>query len=185
MAHNNIYEKLTADPNDLVGALAYIIYKQQKVEFCKNTSAGNPSRAEIEQFHAIASMDTSIAAYRSQAEALAQAFLNAGLDDLVQRTEDDTRQGVLYNHVLNLNSGLQTQLSTISQALAGKRTWLGWLRDVGGNLVVNVVTILVVGAVVLGYNALSKVQQHTEKNVGLSTSEGNSAASTSAEAAKR
>lgn len=185
MAYNNIYEKLTADPDDLVGALAYIIYKQQKVEFCKNTSSGNPSRTEIEQFHAIASMETSLAAYRSQAEALAQAFLNAGLDDLVQRTEDETRRDVLYKHMLNLNSGLQSQLNTINQTLAGKRTVVGWLRDVGGNLIVNVLTILVIGAAVLGYNTLGKVQQRTEKEVGLGASEAASAASSSPDAAKR
>lgn len=167
VAYNNIYEKLTADPNDLVGALAYIIYKQQKVEFCKNTAGGNPSRAEIEQFHAYASMETSLAAYRSQAEVMAQTFLNAGLDNLVQRTEAETRQDVLYNYIGSLNMGLQSQLATVNNALAGKRTWVGWLRDVGGNLVVNVVTILVIGAVVIGYKFIGQIQQNTEAKVGL------------------
>jgi hypothetical protein len=167
MAYNTIYEKLTADPNDLVGALAYIIYKQQKVEFFKTTSGGNPSREEIERFHAIASLDASIAAYRSQGEAMAQAFLNAGLDDLVQRTEADTRQDVLYRYLSTINTGLQRQLTTIDTMLSARRTWLGWLRDVGGNLVVNVVTILIIGALVLGYKFLGEVQHHTETKTGI------------------
>ncbi|MGK5019726.1 hypothetical protein [Janthinobacterium sp. LB2P10] len=167
MAYNTIYGKLTADPNDLVGALAYIIYKQQKVEFCKTTSGGNPSREEIERFHAIASLDASIAAYRSQAEAMAQAFLNEGLDDLVQRTEAETRQDVLYTYIGTINASLQTQLTTVNGALAAKRTWVGWLRDVGGNLIVNVVTILVIGALVLGYKFIGELQQRTETKAGL------------------
>lgn len=167
MAYNTIYAKLTADPNDLVGALAYIIYKQQKVEFCKTTSGGNPSREEIERFHAIASLDASIAAYRSQAEAMAQAFLNEGLDDLVQRTEAETRQDVLYTYIGTINASLQTQLTTVNGALAAKRTLVGWLRDVGGNLVVNVVTILVIGALVLGYKFIGELQQRTETKAGL------------------
>lgn len=175
MAYSGIYGKLTADPNDLVGALAYIIYKQQKVEFCKATSNGNPSRAEIEQFHAYASLDTSLAAYRSQAEAMAQAFLNAGLDDLVQRTEAETRKDVLYTYIGSLHAGLQSQLATVNHALAGKRTWVGWLRDVGGNLVVNVVTILVIGAVVIGYQFIGQLQQHAEAKVGLGPAEAVSA----------
>jgi hypothetical protein len=169
MAYNTIYEKLTADPNDLVGALAYIIYKQQKVEFCKATSAGNPSREEIERFHAIASLDASIAAYRSQAEAMAQAFLNEGLDDLVQRTEAETRTDVLYTYIGNVNTGLQSQLTTVNEILAAKRTWLGWIRDVGGNLIVNVVTILVIGALVIGYKFVAELQQSTESRAGMSS----------------
>ena len=167
MAYNTIYEKLTADPNDLVGALAYIIYKQQKVEFCKITSGGNPSREEIERFHAIASLDASIAAYRSQAEAMAQAFLNEGLDDLVQRTEAETRQDVLYTYIGTTNSGVQAQLTAVNTALDAKRTLAGWARDVGGNLVVNVVTILVIGALVLGYKFIGEIQQRTEVKAGL------------------
>ena len=169
MAYNNIYEKLTADSNDLVGALAYIIYKQQKVEFCKATSGGNPSREEIERFHAIASLDASIAAYRSQAEAMAQAFLNAGLDDLVQRTEAETRQDVLYTYLGTINAGLQSQLTIVNDVLAAKRTWVGWLRDVGGNLIVNVVTILAIGALVLGYKFIGELHQRTEMKTGLSS----------------
>ena len=170
MAYNTIYETLTADPNDLVGALAYISYKQQKVEFCKATSGGSPSREEIERFHAIASLDTSIAAYRSQAEAMAQAFLNESLDDLAHRAEAETRQDVLYRYIATVNADLQSQLTTINQALAAKRTWLGWLRDVGGNLIVNVVTILVIGALVLGYKFIGEVQQHAEIKAGVGTS---------------
>lgn len=167
MPYNTIYEKLTADPNDLVGALAYIIYKQQKVEFCKATSGGNPSREEIERFHVIAALDASIAAYRSQAEAMAQAFLNEGLDDLVERTEAETRQDVLYTYIGTLNTGLQTQLSAVNETLAAKRTWVGWLRDVSGNLIVNVVTILIIGALVLGYKFIGELQQRTETKAGL------------------
>lgn len=167
MPHNTIYEKLTVDPNDLVGAFAWIIYKQQKVAFCKATSGGNPSREEIERFHAIASLDASIAAYRSQGEAMAQAFLNEGLDDLVQRTEAETRQDVLYKYIETMNAGLQTQLTNVNEALAAKRTLVGWLRDVTGNLIVNVVTILVIGALVLGYKFFGELQQRTEANVGL------------------
>jgi hypothetical protein len=167
VAYNTIYGKLTADPNDLVAALAYIIYKQQKVEFCKATSGGNPSREEIERFHAIASLEASIAAYRSQAEAMAQAFLNEGLDDLVQRTEAETRQDVLYTYIGTINASLHAQLTSVNGALAAKRTWIGWLRDVEGNLIVNVVTILVIGALVLGYKFISELQQSTETKVGL------------------
>ena len=98
---------------------------------------------------------------------MAQAFLNEGLDDLVQRTEAETRQDVLYTYIGTINTSLQTQLTAINGALAAKRTWVGWLRDVGGNLIVNVVTILVIGALVLGYKFIGEIQQRAEMKSGL------------------
>lgn len=169
-AYNTIYETLTADPDDLVGALAYIIYKRQKVEFCKNHPGGAPGPADLEHFHRIASLQTSIDSYRAQAEALAQAFLTAALDDLAERTENETRQDVLSKQITSVNTGLQSQLNTINASLDGKRTWLGWIRDVGGNLVVNLLTIVIIGAVVVGYKTWADIQQGTEKRVGIGTS---------------
>lgn len=178
VAYNTIYETLTADPNDLVGALAYIIYKKQKVEFCKNHPGGAPGRPELDNFHHIASLQTSIDSYRAQAEALAQAFLTVALDDLADRTENETRQDVLSKQITTVNTGLQTQLNTISANLDAKRTLVGWGRDVGGNLVVNLLTIIIIGAIVVGYRSWADIQQGTEAKVGLSSPATLSAAST-------
>jgi len=177
VAHNTIYEKLTADPNDLVGALAYIIYKKHKVEFCKS-KPGGPSEEDLDSFHAVASLQTSIDSYRSQAEALASNFLTVALDEIAERTETETRQDMLYKHVETVHSGLQAQLTTvttglqsqltsINDTLGAKRTPMGWVRDVGGNLAVNMVTIFAIGSIVLGYKFLSDLQQSTEQKVGL------------------
>lgn len=42
---------------------------------------------------------------------------------------------------------------------------MGWVRDVGGNLLVNLVSIFVLGALLLGYNFSAELQQGTEKKV--------------------
>lgn len=65
MAYNTIYEKLIGNQDDPVGAFAYIIYKQQKVDYCKSFLGRAPTKEELDSFHAIASLDTSIAAYRA------------------------------------------------------------------------------------------------------------------------
>jgi hypothetical protein len=165
----------------LVGALAYIIYKKQKVEFCKNHPTGAPDRAELDNFHRIASLQTSVDSYRAQAEALAQAFLTVALDDLADRTETETRQDVLSKQLTTVttglqtqlntvNTGLQTQLNTINSVLDAKRSWVGWGRDVGGNLVVNLLTIVIIGAIVIGYRSWADIQQGAEARVGIGTS---------------
>lgn len=156
MAYNTIYEKLTGDENDPVGAFAYIIYKQQKVDYCKSFQDRAPTKAELDSFHAIASLDTSIAAYRAQGAAKAQAFLNASLDQLVERTEAATRQDTLYQ-----------KMASISDSLNAKRTLGGWVRDISGNLLVNLVSIFVLGALVLGYKFSGELQQGAEKSSGI------------------
>lgn len=168
MAYNTIYEKLTADPNDMVGALAYIIYKKQKVEFYKGHAGGVPNQSELDAFHAIALLPTSIDSYRSQAEALTQAFLAVALDDLVDRTENETRQSVLFKELGNVSTALQGQLGNIIGNLDAKRTWVGWARDISGNIVVNLLTIVIIGAIVIGSNVMGDLQQLAEAKVGAS-----------------
>lgn len=167
MAYNTIYERLTADPNDLQGALAYIIYKKHKVDFYKSHTGGGPSQEEIESFHAIASLQTSLDLYRSQAEALVANFLNLALDEISERTANETRQDILYKHIGDVSVGLQTQLTTINDSLGAKRTLLGWLRDVSGNITVNIVTVIIIGAILIGTNALGDLQKAIEQKVGL------------------
>lgn len=80
MAYNTIYETLTADPNDLVGAVAYISYKKKKVAFYKSKiSEGGPTQEQIKSFHEIEALQTSLDLYRSQAEATVANFLAAAL----------------------------------------------------------------------------------------------------------
>ena len=158
-----MYEKLTADPNDLVGAFAYIIYKQQKVDSFKSFGGRELRHEEVASFHAIAALDTSIAAYRTQGEALAQTFLNASLDELVERTEAATRKDTLHRQIDTVHAGLAARLAAISDSLNARRTFTGWMRDVAGNLLVNLVSIFVLGALLLGYRFSGELQQSAEK----------------------
>jgi len=94
MARNGIYEKLTADPDDLVGILAYIAYKQHKIEFCQITANGNPSREQIEQFQAVAAMETKVGLHTPDAEdsALQSADTRKPIGPRTGRTRADSGQ---------------------------------------------------------------------------------------------
>lgn len=89
---------------------------------------------------------------------------------------------MLYTHISTVSTGLKSQLDGVTKTLEGNRTFWGWARDVTGNLVVNVVTIFVVGAIVLGYKFLSDAQPKVEHKAGLSNSDAASSASQSASA---
>jgi hypothetical protein len=168
VSHNTIYQKLTADPNDAIGCFAYIIYKQQKVEFCRSFGGRELTREELSNFHTVAALDTSIQVYRARGEAMMRTVLNAGLDELVDSTESATRQHVLYRKIESGNVALEEKLASISDALRMKRTLVGWLRDVSGNLLVNLVSIFVLGALLLGYKFSAELQQGAQQKAGVS-----------------
>ncbi|MBY0557783.1 MAG: hypothetical protein K2P77_11310, partial [Burkholderiaceae bacterium] len=51
------------------------------------------------------------------------------------------------------------------------RSLLGWIRDIGANLLVNIVTILVIGAIVIGYKSVGQIQHHAETTLGMQPTE--------------
>lgn len=168
MAVNSIYQRLTSDPNDAIGCFAYIVYKQQKVEFCRSFGGRELTREELANFHVVAGLDTSIEVYRARGETMMRAFLNAGLDELVENTEAATRQRVLYRMIESGNIALEGRIAAVSESLRERRTIVGWLRDVTGNLLVNLVSIFVLGALLLGYRFSAELQQGAERRAGVS-----------------
>lgn len=141
MTYSSVYQRLTADPSDAIGVFAYIIYKQQKMEFCKSFGGREPTKEELDSFNGIASLDTSIAVYRARGETMMRFFINAGLDELVENIEATTRRGVLYRKMESGHVDIQEKLAAVSETLREKRTIIGWMRDVSANLLVNLVSI--------------------------------------------
>lgn len=172
MTDNTVFQRLTADPNDAAGAFAYIAYKRQKLEFCKAFGDREPTREELAGFHTVAFLDTSIQAYRSQGQAIAESFFKASLDELAANAMAATFQHTLYRKIESGNVALGERLAAIAASLGEKRTLLGWLRDVSGNLMVNVVSIFVIGAVLLGYRFSAELQQGAERRAGVIDSDG-------------
>ena len=168
MTYSSVYQRLTAAPSDAIGVFAYIIYKQQKVEFCKSFGGRELTKDELDSFNVVASLDASIAGYRARGETLMRFFINAGLDELADSIEATTRRGVLYRKIESGNVDLQEKLAAVSETLRAKRTIIGWLRDVSGNLLVNLVSIFVLGALLLGYKFSAQLQQGAERKAGVS-----------------
>ena len=86
---------------------------------------------------------------------------------LVGRFEADTQQSVLYEYIGGVNAGLEETLAAISDTLLAQRTLRGWARDVGANLLLNLITVLVIGTLVVAYRLLGELQQGAEKKTGL------------------
>lgn len=82
--HNPIYSKLVEDDNDILGVLAYALYKRQKFEFIANYNAKHqkaPEAADFARFNEFSMSELQLKSYVNAARTLAKDFLNKSLAD--------------------------------------------------------------------------------------------------------
>lgn len=157
--YNQVYERLVSGPDDAVGAFAYVLYKQHKIEFIKSVNSReqrNPTSAEMDVFHQQNCLDTQLKGYTERAQVLAQSFLNIGLEEHIAKFEQEVRRDMLY-----------TRFQAVESKLDERRGFGGWVANVTSNLVVNVMTIIVVGAIFIGYQKIADFNSGAESKVGI------------------
>jgi Fe2+ transport system protein B len=89
--YNFIYAKLVEDENDILGIIAYSMYKRQKIEYIQTIDkkyGREPTNEEFQSFYAISNSDSQLENYQSQAIALANQFLEEALAEKAQELED-------------------------------------------------------------------------------------------------
>jgi len=99
---NFIYEKLVSDRNDIIGHIAYSIYKQDKIDYIKSKSKNGESIEEeiLKSFHEISSTTSSIESYKIKAEIVLQAFFENTLSEMTT----DIEKEVTENHLQMLEN---------------------------------------------------------------------------------
>lgn len=88
--YNFIYTDLVENDADLLGMIAYALYKRQKIEFIqgwRERQGNDPGEADLAHFHAISNSRFQQETYRSQAGKLAEDFLNTSLEGQAQELE--------------------------------------------------------------------------------------------------
>lgn len=93
--YNFIYNKLVEDQNDVVGHIAYSLYKAEKVEFIesfkKDHGNNEPTESDLEPFHRSTCLKGSIERYRLTASNILGATLNNVLEETIQDLEKQCR----------------------------------------------------------------------------------------------
>lgn len=85
--YNFIYSQLVDDENDIVGLIAYAIYKRQKIDYIRSVHSKRQrdvDPSEMSVFHEISNSSTQVQSYRDQAVMVLNSFLN---DALRQRAD--------------------------------------------------------------------------------------------------
>lgn len=90
------YSSLVQGDVDLVGHVAYALYKRDKLKFCAETlkqTGIEPTSAELDVFIRTCNIDTRLLGFRSEAERLLEAFAEFQLADAteeIQRQADES-----------------------------------------------------------------------------------------------
>jgi hypothetical protein len=95
--YNFIYNKLVSDKNDILGVIAYSVYKRQKIEYLANIHKKHGRPPDVEElafFHDFSNSSMQIKSYNDQAVELARSFSNAVLQEDVQKLSDFLRRKI-------------------------------------------------------------------------------------------
>ncbi|WP_281980409.1 hypothetical protein [Tenacibaculum mesophilum] len=92
--YNFIYEKLVEDKNDIIGHIAYSIYKQDKINFIKSKKdEGLEVKGKIlKTFHELSSSESSIDAYKIKAEIVMQSFFENTINEISSDIEEEIKE---------------------------------------------------------------------------------------------
>ena len=93
--YNFIYKQLVEDENDIIGHVAYSLYKSAKIRFIsdfKKNNGKDPEESDLDNFHSISCMPESIEGYKMKATAILQGFLDDTLSSTAKQIEEDTEK---------------------------------------------------------------------------------------------
>lgn len=134
--YNHIYSQIVEDDTDVIGHIAYALYKEQKIKFIEKKKDGNPDRHLSEEdwqhFNEVTCTDENIQRYRLQATEILQNFVDDALKETIKQIEYDTKKSQ------------EDILSSIIKPIKPK----GWLYGVGQSVAGAIVFAFLAAAVV-------------------------------------
>lgn len=88
--YNFIYEKLVSAPDDIVGMIAYSLYKKEKVEYVRSFTkqyGRAPEDQDLQSFHVSSNTQARLSGYGVEAKEIAREFLEIALEEKVEEIE--------------------------------------------------------------------------------------------------
>lgn len=108
-SYNYIYSRIVDGENDMIGNIAYSLYKTDKIKFIEDFKEKHggvePEEHDLCGFHELSSSESSINRYRMQAMLLLKVFLDDTLSSVTKQMEGDfvnKHQSLMENAIDNL-----------------------------------------------------------------------------------
>ena len=91
-----LYRKIVNGERDVVGHIAYALYKSAKIKHIEDYKSQNngaePDEDYLEHFHKIACLDEEVNRYRIQATGILQDFMQNALDEASSKIETENKE---------------------------------------------------------------------------------------------
>lgn len=162
---SRIYDLLVQGNEDVVGALAYALYKQHKIAYLRDFHAENGRPAtdtDLVEFNRLAHLPQTLNGYKEQAERLVLDFLDNALAEKLEAAAADTVDSVIVEQVKQAKEVVQADLQVINARLSESKGAKGWAKDIVTNLIVSIVTVTVVGLAAVGLGAVDALSSATK-----------------------
>lgn len=91
----SIFSRLVSGVDDIVGALAYVLYKQHKAEYVGRIYALHgraPTREELDTFQTLSSLATQLEGWRTHAERLSETMIRRAIERQLEQLESSARR---------------------------------------------------------------------------------------------
>lgn len=176
-----VYQELTKDDNDdfnLVNNVAYIIYKQRKIDFYKKFN-GKPTTEQIYGFHELFMMESSLEGLRKEARIIVTEILQNSLAskivELEERFEQNTTSEMkreleaLKNTVSQSQSALEGDLNSKHGAVMrqlgkiNEEGWGAWLKETGKGVITTVLATIALWILLIALNKGQSTQDEFTK----------------------
>lgn len=127
--YNWIYKELVKGPNDVSGALAYVLYKNEKIAYIESFAADKkqqPNNSDLVEFHRMTNLPHRLESYREQADVLLEEFLDNVLTEQFRQYKQQLRDEAILKHIKpsfkqgvyqNVVAGIVTTLMTFGLVL--------------------------------------------------------------------
>ena len=147
----SIYSKLVQNEGDMVGHIAYSLYKAEKVQYIKEQKEAMKvdilPEEVVQEFTAGRDNQTSLDHYRGMAETILQRFIGGSFDDMSDQVIDEVTDRLTQHMDANIKPLLPKKESWWT------KFWNGCLQSIGGAVALSVIVWLfanVVGRFSLG-----------------------------------
>lgn len=118
MRQNFIYSKLVHDDADIIGMVAYSIYKKHKIEFIESVKSlygREPNEEEWEAFWVSSNTDSQLSKYVSHADSIIASFVLTTAGEQIK----DAERKMLEEYRENIKAVLPSNWKTIGLSVLG------------------------------------------------------------------
>lgn len=118
--YNNMYDRIVQGENDIIGYVAYALYKESKAEYIatyKSEHGQEPADEVVAEFLRAIGTDANISRFRMQAEEMIQGIIVEELREQVQQIRKDLNEQMSSKITEAVKDGSPTTWTAIWQGI--------------------------------------------------------------------